>query len=330
MWKQISNKNNDRVNFEEGIVVDEKSTTLCFYPSKIKSILIIIFGFVFLVVGVVMFYDSFKRGEYFLSLVGGVAAIFLALSIPLMIIRIIKSLPYLVLTDKELIMYPGTKNAIPVKWEDIDGYHIRTIHLKYNTLIFIEIILHDEEKYKAQMSGLQRKLNVVGTMGGNFALFAIPLSEIKSAERDLLLYALDNFTSPDFDMENVPKSREEKKMDSFLNQINHYFKRSYLFSLVMTVLLALFLYSSLDEVHSLIYVITSFILFPFAKFILDVLIIYDLKSTIESKSNSIKKFYQLISSIIYFFLFFMSPIIGALGLVYFIMVVIRRWIKKEK
>lgn len=309
--------------------MNEKSTTLYFYPSKIKSIFFTIFSFLFLVVGVVMCYTSFRSGEYFMSLLGGIIAVFLTLFISLNIIRILKSLPYLVLTDKELIMYPGTKNAAPIKWEDIKGCHIRTIHLKYNTLTFIEIILYDEEKYKAQMSSLQRKLNVVGTMGGNFTLFAIPLSLIKSAERDLLLYSLDNFNSPDFDIRNVPKSREEKKMDSFLNQINHYFKRSYLFSIVMTVFLALFLYSSLDEVNSLIYVITSFVLFPFAKFILDVLIIYDLKSTIESKSNSIIKFYQLISSIIYFFLFFMSPIIGALGLVYFIMVVIRRWIKKR-
>lgn len=306
-----------------------KSTTLYFYPSKVKSIVIIILGFIFLVVGGVMCYVSFRRGEYFMSVLGGVTAIFLVFLLPLLLIRTLKSLPFLLLTDEELFINPGAKNSIPIKWEDLEGYQIRTIHTKSNTLTFIEIILYDDEKYKAQMSSMQRKLNVVGTMGGRFNLFAIDLNQIKSTERDLLLYALDNFTAPDFEVENVPKSNEEKKMDSFMNQINRYFKKSYLFSLVVTVFLILLLYSSLDEVNSLNYVIAAFVLFPFAKFILDVMIVYDLKSTIETKSNTMRYAYQLINIVIYFFLFFISPLIGSIGMLYFITVVLRRRIKKR-
>lgn len=310
--------------------MEEKSTMLYFYPSKIKGILIIIFSFVFLGVGVVMCYVSFTRGEYIMSLIGGFTVLISTISIPVWMIILLKSLPILLLTEEGINVNPESKKSILLKWEDVEGYQIQTIRVRLNTLTFIEIILYDEEKYKAQMSSMQRKLNVVGSMNGAYSQFSIFLNQVKRTDRDLLFYALDNITSPDFDIENVPKSSKEKKMDSFMHQINRYFKRSYSISFIMTVLLILFLYSSLDEVNSLNHLIISFALFPFAKFILDIMYLFDINARIENKTDTIKNVYQLIRGIIYFFLFFISPIIGAIGLVYFITIVTRRGIKKEK
>lgn len=307
----------------------EKSKVLYFYPSKIKNIFIIVIAIILVAVGVLVCYVSFKSGDYFMSFLGGITAVLCTITIPINIIGTIKSEPYLVLTDEELIFYSGIKSSRSIKWEDIAGYRIQNIYYKFSKKTFIEIILYDEEKYKAQMSSLQRKLNVVGTMGGNYSLFVIFLEQIKSTERDLLFYALNNITSPDFDIENVPKSNEEKRMDSFMNQIKRFFKISYLFSSIMTVSILLAFYTGLEEVNSLNYVITSFALFPFARFIVDVLLLFNLKSVIENKSNFIKNVYQFGSAIIYFFLFMVSPIIGSIGLVYFILTVIRRWIKKR-
>ena len=310
--------------------MDEKSKVLYFYPSKIKSIFMIVFGFIFLAASVVICYSAFIREDYFMSLLGGISVVFLIFFILIFFIRTIKSVPYLTLTDKELITNSGTKKSISIKWEDIAGYQIENIHVKFNKLTFIEIILYDEEKYKAQLSSLQRKLNVIGTMGGDYSRVSIRLAPIKITERDLLFYALDNITSPNFDIENVPKSNEEKRIDSFMKQINRYFLKSYLFSFIMTAPILLAFYTGLDEVNILNYAIISFVLFPFARFIIDIFYLFNLKSMVENKSNSIKNVYQLCSAIIYLFLYVVSPVIGAIGLVYFIMVVIRRWIKKRE
>lgn len=311
-------------------MVEENPTTLYFYRSKVKNILITIFGVVFLAGGVAMCYTAFKNEAYLTSLLGGVMAIFLALLIPLMIFRIIKPIPFVVLTEKELMMNPGAKKPIRIEWEDVEGYRIREFHTQYNTLTFIEIILYDEEKYKAQMSEKQRKFNVIGTMGGKYSLFSIYLEQIKITERDLLLYALDNITSPDFDVENVPKSNITEKMDSFTNQINQeYFMKNYLLSLVITIFSMLLLYSDSNEMSSLNYVITSFVLFPFGKLMFDVMIGFKFKSFIKKQSNTNYYVYQLINAIIYFILFFVSPFVGPIGILFLITRALHRWNKKR-
>src|SRR5699024_8380784 len=114
-------------------------------------------------------------------------------------------------------------------------------------------------------------------------------------ERDLLLYALDNITSPDFDIKDVPKSKITEKMESFTNQINQeYFKKSYLLGLVLTIFSMVLFYWGDKDMSSAYYVIISFVFFPFAKLMFDAMIGFKLKSTIENQSNTNKYVYQLI------------------------------------
>lgn len=308
----------------------DNSTTLYFYPSKVKNVLFVVIGPIFAVGGTAMCYTAFKNEDYFMGLLGGGIAILFTISIPLFIKNIIKPIPLLVLTEKELIMNPGAKKPIPIKWEDIEDYRIRTSHIQFNTLTFIELILYDEEKYKEQMSKTNRKLNVIGTMGSKYSLFSIHLEQIKVTERDLLLYALDNITSPDFDVENVPKSKITEKMDSFTNEINQeYFMKNYLLSLIIiTFSMALFYWGEKD-ISSPNYLITSFVLFPFAKLMFDVMIGFKLKSTIEKQSNTNKYAYQLFYIIGYFLLFLVSPFVGPIGILFFITRALHRWSKKR-
>lgn len=278
-----------------------------------------------------MCYTAFKNEDYFMSLLGGVIAIFSTISIPLFIKNIIKPVPYLALTEKELIMNPGAKKPILIKWEDVEGYRIRTVHTRFNTLTFIEIVLYDEEKYKKQMTKINRKFNAIGTMGGNFNLFSIQLEQIKVTERDLLLYALDNITSPDFDIKDVPKSKITEKMESFTNQINHeYFKKSYLLGLILTIFSMVLFYWGDKEMSSANYMIISFVFFPFAKLMFDAMIGFKLKSTIEIQSNTNKYVYQLIYIFSCFLLFLISPFVGPIGILFLITSALHRWIKRRQ
>lgn len=301
------------------------SRAIYFYPSKIKYVSLIILGIVFAVGGIAMCYSAFKNDDYTNSLIGAGIAIFFGLPIPFVFKVMIDALPYLCLTEKELIINPLGKNPLPIKRVDIKGY--RMLYIRFNT--FIEIILYDEEKYTKHMSKTHRKLNSIGTMGGHFSLFNIALGQIKVSERDLLFYALDNIDSPYFDVENVPSSKILKTMNSFTSQINQeYFMKNYLLSLIIFIFSMLLFYWGDNDMASLNYVITSFVLFPFAKLLFDVMIGFKLKSSVKKQSKTMNYMYQLIY-IVYFVLFLVSPFVGPVGILYLITRSLHRWIKKR-
>src|SRR5699024_9406674 len=225
--------------FLEVTMEEEHSTTLYFYPSKVKMILFIIIGIVFLVFGVAVCFAAFKDEVYVISLISAGIATFFTWLLFTLIKRLITAAPYLVLTEEELMINPYTEKSIPIKWEDIEGYSIK--HVQFNK--FIEIVLYDEEKYKEQMSNIQQKLNTVGTMGGQFSSFAIAWTQIKRKDRDILLYALDYIGTPDFDLENATASEwiEDQAQSSntsyqLADKINQtYFMKNYLLSVVLGV-----------------------------------------------------------------------------------------------
>lgn len=285
---------------------EKHSTTLYFYPSKVKNILFIIMGIVFVVSGVAVCFIAFKDEEYVMSIIGAGMAIFFIWLLFTLIKRLITAAPYLILTEEELMINPYTEKSIPIKWEDIEGYSIK--HVQFNK--FIEIILYDEEKYKEQMSNIQQKLNTVGTMGGKFSSFAIAWTQIKRKDRDILLYALDYIDTPDFDLENATASEwmdspasSSNTSSQLANQITKkYFLKSYLGSLILAVFAMFLFYWDEGDFSSLTYIIVSFILFPFAKLIFDVIIGFKLKEIIDNQTFVTHYAYQLIY-IVYLLLF---------------------------
>src|SRR5699024_8696226 len=103
------------------------------------------------------------------------------------------------------------------------------------------------------------------------------------AEQDLLLYALDNITSPNFDVKNIFKPKITERINSFLapftNQINHeYFKKSYLLGLILTIFSMVLFYLGDKEMSSANYI---FILFLSSAFCENIGILYLINSIIQ-------------------------------------------------
>lgn len=300
---------------------EENTTTLYFYPSKIKNIFFIIMGIAFIVGGIAVCFVAFKDGDYVISLIGLFLAILFSWLIFMMLKRMIADAPYLVLTEEELIINPAAKNSVPIKWTDVEGYKI--LRVQFNK--FIEIILDDEEKYKEQMSKTQQKLNIVGTMGGKYSLFAIAWTQIKRKDRDVLLYALDYIGTPDFDLENatsseLPDELTQKPDTSFQleDKINQeYFMKNYLLSLILGAFALLLFYWDEGNMSSLTYIIVSFILFPFAKLLLDVIVGFKLRTIMEKQTYTIYYVYQLIY-LVYFLLFLFSLFVAPIGILFLI------------
>ena len=317
---------------------EDNTTTLYFYPSRVKIIIISILVIVFLIGGTAMCFIAFKNEDYLISLLGGVIATFFVLMVPVIVKKIIKPLPFLVLTKKEIILNQGTKNPVSIKWKDVERYKIQGHHIgakSFTSFTFLDFILYDEEKYKEQMSKTKPKLNGIGTIEGKPSTVSIFLDHIKIAEQDLLLYALDNITSPNFDVKNISKPKITERIDSFLapfmNQINHeYFKKSYLLGLILTIFSMVLFYWGDKEMSSANYMFISFVFFPFAKLMFDAMIGFKLKSTIEIQSNTNKYVYQLIYIFSCFLLFLISPFVGPIGILFLITSALHRWIKRRQ
>src|SRR5699024_10908579 len=109
----------------EVTIEEDNTTTLYFYPSRIKIIIIGIIGVVCLIGGTAMCFFAFKNEDYLISLLGGVIATFFVLMVPAIVKKIIKPLPFLVLTKKEIILNQGTKNPVSIKWKDVERYKIQ-------------------------------------------------------------------------------------------------------------------------------------------------------------------------------------------------------------
>src|SRR5699024_12360337 len=125
---------------------------------------------------------------YLLSLLGGVIATFFVLMVPSIVKKIIKPLPFLVLTKKEIILNQGTKNPLSIKWKDEERYKIQAHHINYISLTCLDFILYDEENYKEQVLKTKPKLNEIKTIDGKPCTISMFLYQINIAEQHLLLY----------------------------------------------------------------------------------------------------------------------------------------------
>src|SRR5699024_12479384 len=112
-----------------------------FYPSQVKNVLFVITFLVFIVGGIAICDTAFKNEDYLMVLLGGFIAIFFTIPIPIFIKNIIKPVPYLAFTEKELIINQSGIMPTHIKWKDIEKYQIKYIHIKFITLYMFTIII---------------------------------------------------------------------------------------------------------------------------------------------------------------------------------------------
>src|SRR5699024_12116661 len=113
-----------------------------------------------------------------------------------------------------------------------------------------------------QMIEHKSKFHALSTITDKPCTVSFFLDHIIIAEQDLLLYSIDNITSPNFYVKNVSKPKVTERIDSFLapftNQINHeYFKKSYLLGLILTIFSMVLFYWGDKEMSSANYMFIS-------------------------------------------------------------------------
>ncbi|TMN20888.1 STM3941 family protein [Lentibacillus cibarius] len=125
----------------------DNTSTLYFYPSKVKNFFLFVMGLAFIAFGALVCGAAFYEGDYGVSVVGALLALFFGIMVFAIGKGILSSRPYLILTKEALIINAVAKNnAFSIEWDDIIGYNIRDVNFSK----FIGIILYDEEKYRAR------------------------------------------------------------------------------------------------------------------------------------------------------------------------------------
>src|SRR5690625_3329989 len=90
----------------------ENSLELHFYQSKIRNILLIIMGLLFIALGVVVCGAAFKTGDFFASGAGALLVLFFSFMIVVIVKGMLSSKPYLILTEEVLIISALSKNGM--------------------------------------------------------------------------------------------------------------------------------------------------------------------------------------------------------------------------
>ncbi len=181
LFQQILCNNYDRLINVGGIMED-----LYFYSSKIRTFFLILLGIGFTALGIFVGRVALNEEDFFVSVVGAASGLGFGFATLVLFKSLFSHKPYLILTKEELIMNASSRNPIPIKWEDIESYRIR----KLNFNKFIDINLHDDEKYFDLMTTNVRRLNKLNK-SMDYALFSIVWGMVKRGEREQLTQELD-------------------------------------------------------------------------------------------------------------------------------------------
>src|SRR5699024_1909067 len=190
-------------------------------------------------------------------------------------------------------------------------------------------ILPDEEKYKAQLSGLKQQLNAMITMGGVYNTFTIGITQVKKKDRNVLYYVLDNIHKPGFNLkernrmeQSVKKNRTKDSFKLEDKNTKEYFLNKYGISLCIAGLSCIIL-----SIKNITLIIGYFLLFTIAKILYDAIIGFKIDEKFKKQESLIIYFYGLIYTV-YLLLFLFSVAIAPFGILFMIVRAVYRFFKK--
>ncbi|MFD1068254.1 STM3941 family protein [Oceanobacillus locisalsi] len=325
----------------------EKEHVVYFYPPRVKNIFLFLMGLVFVAFGMVVCVFAFKERDFFISGVGAFLAVLFGFLILMILKGIVGSKPHITLTKETLTIGAGSKHAIPLKWDDIIGYSIRNIGFSK----YIEIVLYDEEKYRNRMTKATTWFNKMNDVMG-YRPFGIGWGQIKRKDRKRLVRELDRRTfasdEPGYDYydsineadqlkqtfsrqhgmgQQLEADKKEKKNRSQVN--GKYLLQSYGFSLLLTGGAFLMFHESGDDSKGPLLVV-SFILYPFAKVIWDILLGFRIRYKMDKEESVISIYLYRLIIFIHLFLYLFSLVIAPIGIIYYIFIVIRHQVMKSR
>lgn len=250
--------------------------------------------------------------------------------------------PYVTITNSSILINPNTKNEIKIEAANI--VTVSVVEASFDKRIQFD--LRDEDTLFENLSVLSKILYGPDKILGQ-KIFYIQYGLIKKHKRPLFLKAFDDFITQSVSQEeeatilkNFPDSSiktEKEILNKYDNHpiqklvINfHYFKRAYVYSLLIFLIMFVLFYLLLHKDNSyLVYIIVSFFTYPFAKLFFDRLGIYTLREKIDKQTGVTYYLYQAIfffDSLLYHSSIYLAP----LGLLVLIIHLIIKKVRSQK
>ncbi|MFD1608832.1 STM3941 family protein [Oceanobacillus luteolus] len=303
-----------------------------FYHSKGKLFLGIIFSLLFVAMGTFLIYVAYIESIliFFLILFTIVMLSFFAGA---NILKMFRGYPYIIITEEYIQLDPFTKSEVTIYFSDIENIKISEVSFQK----ILEIVLYEEDDYFAQLS-LHNKIRLFMNRVTGFSLFTIGLNAIRKKERSALLGALDFIIQQKISIEStfIETAQKHHKEVDLLEKYNptpeversinrSYFLKSYSHGFMIFALSFIFFYLLLGRNNNyLSYIIFNFIIYPFAKVLIDWLFGFKFRHKIE-KQKGVTYYFKQLLYMFDFILFHVSFLIAPFGILFLLirMVVIR-------
>src|SRR5699024_10913603 len=251
------------------------------------------------------------------------------------ILKLIRKYPFIMITDNYMQLHPHTKSEATIYFTDINHIEVAEQSFQKN----IEIVLNNEQAYFKQLT-LHKTTKLVVNRVFNLSLYTFNIKFIKKEQRTELLQLLDfimetkykdNFIgSEKLTKENIEREFMEKydpspPIDKSIGK--SFFKKAYGYSFFMFALAFVFFYFLISkDTGYLIYIIISFILYPFARSLIDLMFGFKLRHLLDKQKGVTYYFNQLLfllDFILYHLSLFVAPIAIIVLLIRYIIIKIK-------
>gem|GEM_PF-5423603 len=295
-----------------------------FYHSKGKIFLGIIFSLLLVAFGVLMVNLAYIEESLLLIALALVIIVLFSFFAVANMLKMNRGHPYITITDEYIQLDPFTKSEVTIFFTDIE--YLKVSEISFQRIF--EIVLYDENDYFAQLS-FHNKVRLCMNRVFNFSLFTISAKVVRKQERTALLETLDLIMQQKVNneapiIETTQKQNVEmdvmEKYDS-TPPINRsidrsYFLKSYRYGFIIFAISFILFYLLISKNNDyLFYIIISFILYPFAKVLIDWLFGFKLRHSLD-KQKGITYYLEQLKFMFDFILFHMSLFVAPIGIVF--------------
>ncbi len=296
---------------------------MAFYHSKWKLFLGVIFSLLFATLGVLMVGLTYTERSVSLSILAMFITVLFGIFTVANILKMIRGYPYITITDEYLQLDSFTRSEITIYFTDIRFIKISEVSFQR----IIEIVLYDEDDYFYQLS-FHNKVRLFMNRVTGFTLFSISVKAVRKRERPALFEALDDMQQRLNGETPLLKTTHKRNEEvDFMEKYNpvppsklsinrSYFLKSYGYGFLMFAFSFILFYWLISKNDNyLFYIVVSFILYPFAKVLVDWLFRFKLKHRLDNQKGITYYFDQLLF-MFDLFLFHVSLFVAPFGLLF--------------
>lgn len=297
---------------------------MAFYHSRVKPFFGVISPLLFVGFGGLMVYVAYiEENIVYIALSLFIIVLFSFFTVA-NLLKMIRGYPYIMITDDYIQLDSFTKSEATIYFTDIK--YLKVSETSFQPIV--EIVLNDEDDYFAQLS-FHNKVRLCMNRVFKFSLFTMSAKVVRKQERAALLETLDLIMQQKLNNEvSIIKAAQEQTIETdFMEKydptppINRtidrsYFLKSYGYSFILFAISFILFYLLISKNNDyLFYIIVSFILYPFARVLIDWLFGFKLRYSLK-KQKGFTYYFEQLKYMLDFILFHVSLFVAPIGLVF--------------